>query len=617
MALCVSRVAAVFLAAALGVWLGCAPVEGTGRAGDTRASIVRAGYLADIDSLAASVTRLVEAAQASDSLGAPVQSAFIAARFALKRVEHLAAYYNPTTTELLNGPPIPRVDEDEGPDVIFPPEGFQVLEPLVFPTVNVTQRDAIVSEAQNIGELVTRLRTAAAATPITDDRVFDAVRLEIARVASLGITGFDAPLAMTAIPEAIVAVRAVTSALEPYGRDAPEAWAKVSHVARRALTMLSAARSFDDFDRLAFIRDGANPLSRAIAEMQRSLDIAPVDEQRAFVPSAMTIFDRDAIDPWAFASPFVERAPARAVDLGRRLFFEPALSGPGTRSCGSCHQPSRAFADGLPRSEPLGRRGAELRNAPTLINSALQAGSFYDLRTRFLEDQITQVVANPDEMHGSIETAAQRLTTRAEYRDAFAAAYGAGDSVITGMRLRSAIAAYLRSLVALNSRVDRHVRGEDALDDSERRGFNVFMGKARCGACHFAPLFNGTVPPNVHRCRDRGAWCSVARRHDERGRRSRSRPLSRDACGAASIRVQDADGAKCGAHRALHAQRCVSHAGRGDRFLRSRRRCGDRDLTPESDACARSLAPHARRESRLSSVSPGVDRYGRSVTRDG
>jgi cytochrome c peroxidase len=29
----------------------------------------------------------------------------------------------------------------------------------------------------------------------------------------------------------------------------------------------------------------------------------------------------------------------------------------------------------------------------------------------------------------------------------------------------------------------------------ERRGFNLFMGKARCGTCHFAPLFNGTVPP--------------------------------------------------------------------------------------------------------------------------
>ncbi len=27
------------------------------------------------------------------------------------------------------------------------------------------------------------------------------------------------------------------------------------------------------------------------------------------------------------------------------------------------------------------------------------------------------------------------------------------------------------------------------------RGFNLFMGKAQCGTCHFAPLFNGLLPP--------------------------------------------------------------------------------------------------------------------------
>jgi cytochrome c peroxidase len=33
------------------------------------------------------------------------------------------------------------------------------------------------------------------------------------------------------------------------------------------------------------------------------------------------------------------------------------------------------------------------------------------------------------------------------------------------------------------------------LSGAARRGFTVFMGKARCGTCHFAPLFNGTEPP--------------------------------------------------------------------------------------------------------------------------
>jgi cytochrome c peroxidase len=40
------------------------------------------------------------------------------------------------------------------------------------------------------------------------------------------------------------------------------------------------------------------------------------------------------------------------------------------------------------------------------------------------------------------------------------------------------------------------MRGErDALDPAAKRGFNLFMGKAGCAACHFPPAFNGTVPP--------------------------------------------------------------------------------------------------------------------------
>jgi cytochrome c peroxidase len=55
----------------------------------------------------------------------------------------------------------------------------------------------------------------------------------------------------------------------------------------------------------------------------------------------------------------------------------------------------------------------------------------------------------------------------------------------------------VRSLAALDSRFDRAMRGEtSAMTEQERTGFNLFMGKARCGTCHFAPLFNGAMPPS-------------------------------------------------------------------------------------------------------------------------
>jgi cytochrome c peroxidase len=37
------------------------------------------------------------------------------------------------------------------------------------------------------------------------------------------------------------------------------------------------------------------------------------------------------------------------------------------------------------------------------------------------------------------------------------------------------------------------------MDADERKGFNLFMGKARCGTCHYMPLFNGNFPPMYNR----------------------------------------------------------------------------------------------------------------------
>ena len=85
---------------------------------------------------------------------------------------------------------------------------------------------------------------------------------------------------------------------------------------------------------------------------------------------------------------------------------------------------------------------------------------------------------------------------RAEFALTFHADTGA---VISPLHLRQALAAYVRSLVALNSRFDRATRGDTALlTPVEKRGFNLFMGKAACGTCHFAPLFSGDTPPLYH-----------------------------------------------------------------------------------------------------------------------
>ena len=73
-----------------------------------------------------------------------------------------------------------------------------------------------------------------------------------------------------------------------------------------------------------------------------------------------------------------------------------------------------------------------------------------------------------------------------------------GDTAVSGRTLRLAVAAYVRSLTAMNSPFDRAVHGDEAALSAEaREGFTLFMGPAKCGTCHFAPLFSGALPPTM------------------------------------------------------------------------------------------------------------------------
>jgi cytochrome c peroxidase len=67
----------------------------------------------------------------------------------------------------------------------------------------------------------------------------------------------------------------------------------------------------------------------------------------------------------------VSGVPA-AIALGRQLFFDTRLSRDGTRSCATCHDPAKSFADGRPRS--LGHERLD-RNAIALANLRLNAGT--------------------------------------------------------------------------------------------------------------------------------------------------------------------------------------------------------------------------------------------------
>ncbi|MGZ8377234.1 MAG: cytochrome c peroxidase [Gemmatirosa sp.] len=472
----------------------------TASAGDPRATRTVAVWRSALETLALRVAQLDGAATSlrADGGVARAREAFVAARRAFKHVELGLEYYTPSTARGMNGPALPEVEETEGPEAVYPPTGFQVVEEALYADDPLAEQELLTQETGTLRQLVTRAQTMLAAQQSTDDRVWDAAKLEIARIVSLGITGFDSPVAGHSLAEADAALAGVARALAPYRTSAP-AWVRLDSALGAARATLQATSDRETFDHATFIVDHANPLARALHDARVALGIGTPTEKRAFRMDAVTLFDSAAFDVMAFAPVDASAPTAVQVDLGRRLFHDTRLSGDGQRACSSCHLPEKAFTDGMRVNRARG--GARLaRNTPTVINSGLQLGVFSDLRTAYLEDQVTDVVENVDEMHGSLGTIALVLgrdaSLAAQFRTAFADEPARGDSLVTAARIRSALAAYQRSLTRLDSPVDRALRGDvAALTDEARRGFNVFVGKGKCATCHFLPLTNGTVPP--------------------------------------------------------------------------------------------------------------------------
>ena len=143
-------------------------------------------------------------------------------------------------------------------------------------------------------------------------------------------------------------------------------------------------------------------------------------------------------------------------------------------SCASCHNPKLAFTDGLKKSESNVEGETVLRNSPTLLNAVYADRFFYDLRAFSLEQQSQHVIFNHQEFNTANDEIVGKLNNNKEYKELFSSAFS--DQKINVKNFSQALASYVLSLQALNSKFDQHIREEaDVLNDSEKRGFNLFI----------------------------------------------------------------------------------------------------------------------------------------------
>ncbi|WP_227020879.1 cytochrome-c peroxidase [Arenibacter algicola] len=180
------------------------------------------------------------------------------------------------------------------------------------------------------------------------------------------------------------------------------------------------------------------------------------------------------------------------IDLGRYLFFDPALSADQTVSCATCHDPDKGLGDGLATSQ--GKDGHKLkRAAPSLYNVGYLKKLFWDGRATSLEEQMLEPLFSKDEMGNTPENLLKTINEIKNYRKLFAEAYPKrdGDQPIALNEITKAITAFQSSLVSLNSKYDQYAHGYDeALNKNEIEGLNIFRSfVARCAECHTPPLF--------------------------------------------------------------------------------------------------------------------------------
>lgn len=428
---------------------------------------------------------------------ATVVAEFLQLRLEFKKMEFLIAHTDPQLfNQCLNGAPLPKVMQ-KVPDLsIIEPQGLQRIEEVVY-TDNFDRKE-LMDLFKKFHFSMKQFEQSLNGRQLYDADVFESVRFGLIRLNTLNVTGFDAPANSDKVNrESIQILEGMKAVMSNYLEFTNEVNSSELLAIFDAGIQQLEREDFDSFDHLSFLKNVINPLWKSTLMLQKELNVE-LPSLRSNLPKHIN-YESDNLFAENFlnASTFGEFAEGdesqKNINLGRKLFFDPLLSGDGKMACASCHDPQKAFSDGLPTSR-MNSGASGMRNSPTLINAVYATRYFHDVRTDRLSLQMDHVVYNPDEFATDYDEMIAKLNQSEEYQALFQEVYGSRK--ISKQFVTNAMSRYVSSLRSFNSDFDKYVRGEtNTISESVKRGYNLFQGKAACATCHFAPTFAGVVPP--------------------------------------------------------------------------------------------------------------------------
>lgn len=190
------------------------------------------------------------------------------------------------------------------------------------------------------------------------------------------------------------------------------------------------------------------------------------------------------------------------VFLGRALFYDNHLSGDKSVACASCHQQELAFADNVALSRGANDNLTD-RNSISLASFGsfedhyggthgggdfVDNSFFWDERTGEITEQLTQTLANPNEMGMPFHELGSRVAELEYAQILYEKAFGTTD--IRSENVVQSIAAFVNRIESSNSSFDTNLQMSrfDLFEDfplfseAENNGKRLFA--ENCASCH-------------------------------------------------------------------------------------------------------------------------------------
>ncbi|MFP3590579.1 cytochrome-c peroxidase [Chryseobacterium sp. SIMBA_038] len=414
-------------------------------------------------------------------------------RNSYKEIEFYIAYHYPEFSKThLNAAPLFHIEAAGTSAYTLPPEGLQVLDELIFSDEAGEQKEEIKTITNFLYNSYASFYLSSVKNGLSkgNNKTLP-LRIELIRIYTLGVTGFDTPGSLNISEEASHALLGMKKYINNDAYFKNYSVQKANGILTESIDYLSKNKDFETFDRIEFYKKYIQPLYEEFGNWDGNSD--DLKEFSGWNVKSKNLFSSDFLDPYFFTLLKSSEDNPDLRKLGKDIFYDQNLSENNKMSCATCHLPENAFTDLKTRSQSNVEGKTVLRNSPSLYNAVFAKRFFYDLRAFYLEQQAEHVIYNQDEFNTSYESIIKKLKTKPEYKKAFRSAFKNGE--INKENFSKALSSYVASLYSFESDFDKFMRNEKEISDDAKKGYNLFMGKANCATCHFAPHFSGLVPP--------------------------------------------------------------------------------------------------------------------------